>query len=325
MGTARLKNDIMNALSRSTSLALAAISCLALTGLAHGQTSGQSPPSPRGQAPALSPDAINPAVRVLVTQAPDGTFEATIGNATFRSTNWVEIEKRSIELLPDRTITFVNPKGEVLHVSPRAMFGVLLEPATGALAAQLNVKPGEALIVTEVQPNLPAAKAGLEIYDVIVECNGRRPMTNTQFSEIMAAALPGDTINVVLVRRGRETEIEVRLVRYDPVAMAAVRQPTGSVDFSGKSREQILRELLQSTETASKRPGTTYAVPKNDDQAMVLQLPGASPQFPDPNSKALQEELVGIKAQLRRIEEVLLDLLLLEQQRQSADAKTVGG
>ncbi|GEM_PF-4086927 len=325
MGTVSLKNDIMEALRRSKFLAAAVITAAALSGVAQAQTPGNGSAGSNRQAPALPPDVINPTARVQVTHAPDGVFEATIGNATFRSTNWLEIEKRSIEQLPDRTIVFVNPKGEVLHVSPRAMIGVLLEPATGALAAQLAVKPGDALIVTEVQPNLPAAKAGLEIYDVIVECNGRRPMTNTQFSEIMAGALPDDTVNMVLLRRGRETEIEVHLAPYDPVAMAAVRQPNGSLDSSGKSREQILRELIQSSETASNRPGTTYAVPKNDPQSRVLQVPGASPQFADPNSQALREELDGIKAQLRRIEEVLLDLLLLEQQRQSVDGNSVGG
>ncbi len=266
---------------------------------------------------ALPPDSINTSARVEVRQSADGAYELRIGNDTFRTTDWVQIEKRAMELLPDRTITFVNPAGDVLHVSPRAMFGVLLEPVSGALAAQLNVKPGEALTVTEVQPNLPAARAGLEVYDVIVACNGKRPMTMAQFSQIMATAVPGDLVNVVLVRRGRESELAVRLDRYDPAAMAEVRPPRASLKTSDNA--QVLRDLIET----AKGP-QTIAVPKNDPQIEMV-MPQREPVFPDANSRALREELDGIKAQLRRIEEVLTDLLLLEQQRQDAAGKSVGG
>lgn len=275
------------------------------------------------QAPALAPDEFDTSARVEVRQPEPGVFEVKVGSATVRSSNWVEVEKRVIELLPQRTIIFVNPAGEEMHVSPRAMFGVLLEPAVGALAAQINVQPTEALVVTEVQPSLPAARAGLQVYDVIIECNGVRPMTNARFSEIMAASVPGDTVNVVLMRKGRETEVEVRLDRYDPVAMAAVRAPVPTL-VGTQSREELLRNLLSSTGDARNQSGT-IAVPKTNDAREVLAVPGTQPHFPDPNSQALREELDGIRKQLRRIEEVLMDLLLLEQQRQPTSAKPVGG
>lgn len=301
--------------SRLLQAALFAAALLA-AGPALAQNNRNANPPGESPAAALPPDSINASARVEVRQSAEGAYELRIGNDTFRTSDWVQIEKRAIELLPDRTITFVNPAGDVLHVSPRAMFGVLLEPVSGVLAAQLNVKPGEALTITEVQPNLPAARAGLEVYDVIVACNGRRPMTMAQFSEIMASAVPGDLVNVVLVRRGRETELAVRLDRYDPVAMAQVRPPLISLNAS--DNEQVIRDLIEAA-----RP-TSIAVPKTDPQTGMA-MPQHAPVFPDPNSKALQEELAGIKAQLRRIEEVLTDLLLLEQQRQDAAGKSVGG
>lgn len=307
-----------NCMKHSSRLLQAALFAAALlaAGSALAQNNRNANPPGESPAAALPPDSINASARVEVRQSAEGAYELRIGNDTFRTSDWVQIEKRAIELLPDRTITFVNPAGDVLHVSPRAMFGVLLEPVSGVLAAQLNVKPGEALTITEVQPNLPAARAGLEVYDVIVACNGRRPMTMAQFSEIMASAVPGDLVNVVLVRRGRETELAVRLDRYDPVAMAQVRPPLISLNAS--DNEQVIRDLIEAA-----RP-TSIAVPKTDPQTGMA-MPQHAPVFPDPNSKALQEELAGIKAQLRRIEEVLTDLLLLEQQRQDAAGKSVGG
>jgi len=317
----KVKKRIMGApRRRSTTLAIPMLGAAALLGSAQAQVIPANP-EPNYQAPALDSDGADSTAHVQVHRTDDGVYEMKIGGATFRSSNWLEIEKRAIELLPNRTITFVDPGGAPLHVSPRAMIGVLFEPASGALAAQLNVKPGEALIVTEVQPNLPAARAGLAVYDVIVECNGKRPMTNAQFAQIMAAALPGDTFNVVLFRRGRETEIEVRLDRYDPVAMAAVRQPM-NVLASGMTREDIIRQLQNTTSGVADRV-ETFAAPKNNSR--VMQVPEASPRFSDPATEALRQELDGIRERLRRIEGALESLLLLEQQRQPSSEQSIGG
>lgn len=305
---------------RPSTLAGAMLAATMLVASAYAQTTPTNT-EPNHQAPALDPDGVDTSSHVQVRRTDDGAYEVSIGNATFRSSNWLDIEKRTIKLLPNRTITFVNPDGAPLHVSPRAMIGVLFEPASGALAAQLNVKPGEGLVVTEVEPNLPAARAGLQIYDVIVECNGRRPMTNAQFAQIMAAAIPGDRVNMVLFRKGRETELEVRLDRYDPVAMAAVRQPM-DVLTNGVTREDIIRQIQNTTGGVASRV-ETFAAPKNNSP--VLQVPNASPRFPDPATEALSQELVGIKERLRRIEGALESLLLLEHQRQPSNERSIGG
>lgn len=314
------KHNMGSQAFRSSTLAGAFLAVTTLVGSAYAQTTPINA-DPNHQAPALDPDGVDTSVHVEIRRTDDGAYEMKIGSATFRSSNWLDIEKRAIELLPNRTITFVNPDGVPLHVSPRAMIGVLFEPASGALAAQLNIQPGEGLIVTEVEPNLPAARAGLEIYDVIVECNGKRPMTNTLFAQIMAGAVPGDTVNVVLFRRSRETEIAVRLDRYDPVAMAAVRQPMDAL-ASGLTREDIIRQL-QSTATGVANRVETFAAPKNNSR--VLQVPDTSPRFPDPGTEVLRQELDGIKERLRRIEGALESLLLLEQQRRPSNERSIGG
>lgn len=312
------RHTIMDA---STPLRRAAALLLALAlaaGATHAQTQSRRSAETRRQPPALAPDAFDATATVALRLGEDGVYEIKIGETTFRNAKWLEIEKKAIELLPGRTITFVNPEGKVLYISPRAMIGILLEPATGALAAQLNVLPGEALVITDVQPNLPGAKAGLAVHDVIIECNGQRPMTNATFSKIIAAAVPGDTMNVVLVRRGRETEVEVRLARYDPVAMAAVRQPAGAAS-AGLSTEEMLALLRQTTDHL-------VAVPQGqNNQAPVVSIGEARPRLPDPNAEAIRAELDGIRRQLRRIEEALESLLLIEQQRQAASARTIGG
>ncbi|MEO8493506.1 MAG: Do family serine endopeptidase [Planctomycetota bacterium] len=51
----------------------------------------------------------------------------------------------------------------------RAYLGVGIQPVTATLADQFKVKPREGVAVTDVFPNTPAAKAGLQSGDVIVE------------------------------------------------------------------------------------------------------------------------------------------------------------
>ncbi len=60
-------------------------------------------------------------------------------------------------------------QGGTVH---RAYLGVGIQPVTATLAEQFKVKPREGVAVTDVFPNTPAAKAGLQSGDVIVEYAG---------------------------------------------------------------------------------------------------------------------------------------------------------
>jgi serine protease Do len=54
----------------------------------------------------------------------------------------------------------------------RAYLGVVIQPVTQELADQFKVRPREGVIVSEVLPDTPAAKAGVQSGDVIVEVAG---------------------------------------------------------------------------------------------------------------------------------------------------------
>ncbi|MFO0911744.1 MAG: Do family serine endopeptidase [Pirellulales bacterium] len=57
-------------------------------------------------------------------------------------------------------------------VVKRAYLGVGIQPVTASIASQFHVKPREGVVVTDVYPDTPAAKAGLQSGDVIVEYAG---------------------------------------------------------------------------------------------------------------------------------------------------------
>ena len=81
--------------------------------------------------------------------------------------------------------------------------GVTVEPLTAELAAQLGIRRGtEGLVVTDVDPAGPAAQAGIQVDDVIVEVN-RQPVRSA--AELRAAIRSSDRRPALLLvnRNGR--------------------------------------------------------------------------------------------------------------------------
>lgn len=77
------------------------------------------------------------------------------------------------------------------------------------------------LVITSVQPESPAGRAGLMAGDVILEVNGKIPKTFIDFGNLLATN--ADEQFPLTIRRGENmTELKVRLVRDDSVFNAAM-------------------------------------------------------------------------------------------------------
>ncbi len=88
--------------------------------------------------------------------------------------------------------------------------GVQVEPIGHAMAAQLNLDE-EAVLVTSVTRNGPAARAGLERYDVLLSLDGR-PLSNVdQLLEVLNELKPGADVKASIRRNGKDLELLVKL------------------------------------------------------------------------------------------------------------------
>ena len=100
----------------------------------------------------------------------------------------------------------------------RAYLGVGIQPVNQDLAKQLSVKLRGGVVVTDVFPNTPAAKAGLHSGDVIVKF-GDTAVPTPQALQLAVERSPiGAEINIEIVRRGTTMNLT-----YD-----ATEQPSGS-------------------------------------------------------------------------------------------------
>lgn len=128
----------------------------------------------------------------------------------------------------------------------RGFFGVTPTDVTPEDARRLKVKEGA--LITSVSEGSPAAEAGLQVEDVIVECNGKPVRGELDFRDMIARTPPGTTVPVKIVRDGREITLRVKVGEApDPEAQSRVnnRQPERSGSKLGISIGNLTPELAE--------------------------------------------------------------------------------
>ena len=84
------------------------------------------------------------------------------------------------------------------------------------LADSLGWSEDHGVIVTRVWRDSPAADAGLEVNDVLVEVDGQQVASGTELMDVIALIEPGTTSNVTCWRDGRLAAVEVQIARRPP-------------------------------------------------------------------------------------------------------------
>jgi len=93
----------------------------------------------------------------------------------------------------------------------RPYIGVTTELLTPARGEELKVKAGRGAYISDIGPNTPAAKAGLQKGDVIVAINGATIDAAHPLNPRLLDFKPGDTVAVTINRDGMEQRNSVSL------------------------------------------------------------------------------------------------------------------
>ncbi|MGH9327600.1 MAG: PDZ domain-containing protein [Terriglobia bacterium] len=93
----------------------------------------------------------------------------------------------------------------------RAWLGVELEDVTRQKAQDLKLPGVYGALVTRVEPGSPAAKAGVQVNDVILEFAGTRVWSVAQFQQWVRQTPPGRTVTLRVSRGGRKLDLKVTL------------------------------------------------------------------------------------------------------------------
>jgi S1-C subfamily serine protease len=116
--------------------------------------------------------------------------------------------------IPTTTITSLLEKlesGQKIPKEPAPFIGVALQDIDKSWVTDLQLDGTDGTIVSEVQRNSPAFKAGIRQYDVIVSMNGDKITNSEDLSTKVKALKVGDKANFTVVRNGKQMEVSVTI------------------------------------------------------------------------------------------------------------------
>ena len=111
------------------------------------------------------------------------------------------------------------------HVT-RGYVGVEAQSMNAAMAKALKVGENAGVLLAGVQPNGPAAKAGLQPGDVIQSVNGQKIGSPRDLALNVASLKPNDEARLQVVRDGTAREISLKVGEMPRERVASAEQPT---------------------------------------------------------------------------------------------------
>lgn len=157
----------------------------------------------------------------------------------------------------------------------RAFLGILIQPITPDLATAFKLKMAEGALISDVNPNSPAERAGLKVGDVVTKLD-ERPVVDSRALQLMIGEMsPGRSVQVTVVRDGDE--------RQYPVTLG--EQPAQPTEARGNNGRTAAERVLEGVSVADLTPefSRQYGLPGSTKGVAVRRV--------DPNSRAAEAGL----------------------------------
>lgn len=149
----------------------------------------------------------------------------------------------------------------------RGYMGVSIQPVDRDIAEAFGApEPGGAL-VSAVEPESPAARAGLQRGDIIRKLNGEAVEDPRTLSLKVAEQAPGSEASLAVLRAGRERKLTVRLdehPEFDKPRLRAGKSAPGPV---GIGAQTLTPELAQQLQVGAETRGVVAVRVKPDSPA----------------------------------------------------------
>jgi serine protease Do len=152
-------------------------------------------------------------------------------------------------------ISFAIPIDEAIRVSnqlrasghvTRGRIGVRIDRVSREVAEAIGLGKPQGALVRQVQPDSPAAKAGVEAGDVITRFNGQAIENAADLPRWVGDTKPGTRANLTVFRRGQTRDLTVTVAELDDddgQAAAGGKLPPSKAPSAGSSNSLAAREL----------------------------------------------------------------------------------
>ena len=153
------------------------------------------------------------------------------------------------------------------HVT-RGYLGVSIQNVTPVLAEEFKLKTAEGALVSEVQADSPAARAGFKDGDVVLEFNGRKVTDSLHLRLAVADTKPGSSVPVEVLRNGKKETLKATVQQLPGSEQLAGNEPGSSKDtgtLNGVGVADVDPQLR-----------SEFNIPKNVNGAVITQVDPSS-------------------------------------------------
>lgn len=162
----------------------------------------------------------------------------------------------------------------------RGWLGVRIQNVDDATAEALSLGSARGALVAGIDDKGPAKPAGLEVGDVIVRFDGKEVKDSRDLPRIVAATPVGKSVDVVIIRKGREMTRQVTLGRLeDGERQASLQQPSTDTPTATRQAQALGLNLSPMSDDLRRR----YSL-KDDLKGVVITRV-------DPNSAASDKRI----------------------------------
>jgi serine protease Do len=109
----------------------------------------------------------------------------------------------------------------------RGWLGVSIQPLTPELARSFGARDDKGILISDVMPDSPAAKAGLQAGDILLEFEGKKLEGPSDLQRAVGLTSPGTTVRAKVWRDRAEKTVEVKVGDAPDEREAAARAGRG--------------------------------------------------------------------------------------------------
>jgi serine protease Do len=153
----------------------------------------------------------------------------------------------------------------------RGYLGVYIQDANSDLAKQFGLNQGGGVLIGDVTPGTPAAKAGLEKGDIILKLNGKPVESRTDLQAQISQMAPGTPVRLDIWRDGKSREFDVTLGELPEKSAKLTPSEGESGALEGVEVQNLTPDIAQQLNLPSSTAGVVVT---NVDQASAAASAG---------------------------------------------------
>ena len=143
--------------------------------------------------------------------------------------------------LAKNVVEQLKSSGEVI----RGWLGVGIQDISEQVAEYYGIKSRKGVLVTEVFPDDPADKAGIEPQDIILSINGKEVESAREITSMIADFGVGETVKINVLRNGKPRTFNVKIAKRDDSRISAESTRKEEQAELGISVENVTPEIAR--------------------------------------------------------------------------------